>query len=139
MTCKNIANYPDWLDDISMARNQRIGKWGEKLAENFLTAHGMQVIDRNVYTPYGELDLVARQDDMIVFVEVKARTNMSFGYPETALNARKKAHLVDAASFYMQEHLELDANTGWRVDVIAIRGNPSIPNPEIEWFENAID
>jgi putative endonuclease len=136
MSFKNIPNSIDWLYDISMARNQRIGKWGEDLAENFLIAKGLLVIDRNVFTPYGELDIVARQDDTIVFVEVKARTSMSFGFPETALNARKKAHLVDAASYYMQQHLDLEGD--WRVDVIAIRGNPSNPTPEIEWFENAL-
>ncbi len=114
---------------------QRLGRQGEALAARHLQACGYAILARNARTPYGEIDLVARQGDVVVFVEVKTRRSDAFGLPEEAITARKRAHLLDSARFYLQQHPELPAN--WRVDVIAIRlcvGEP----PEVVHYENAI-
>jgi putative endonuclease len=105
-----------------------------------------------VRTPYGEIDLVACQDEELssfeavigerqkgfatIFVEVKTRSSRSFGLPEEAVTSRKQAHMLAAAQAYLQQHPELEGS--WRIDVIAIqRYDPSRP-PTILHFENAI-
>lgn len=91
---------------------------------------------RNVRTPYGEIDLIVKKDDEIVFVEVKTRSTSSYGFPEASITANKQQHLIDAAEFYFAEKaMNLEE---WRIDVIAIRGFPGGPPPEIIHFENAI-
>ncbi len=118
-----------------MTRQQTVGRWGEDLAAQYLQAHDCELIDRNVRTPYGEIDLIVRQGGVIVFVEVKARSSDAFGPPETAVTARKQVHLLQAAQAYLQAHNE---EGDWRVDVVAIRGRPGQPDVQIEWFENAV-
>jgi putative endonuclease len=118
------------------SRQQTIGRWGERLAEQLLLQQGYTILARNARTPYGELDLVARCPQGIVFVEVKTRTSSAFGLPENAITPRKRVHLLESAQHYLLEHPELDGD--WRVDVIAIQGKPSDPQPQIEWFENAL-
>jgi putative endonuclease len=116
-------------------RKQRVGRWGENLAAEFLEAKGWTILARNVRSPYGELDLVAQQGSITVFVEVKARTGMGFGLPEAAITALKRDHLLRAIQAYWQQK---DEEPAWRVDVIAIRGRPGAKDVEIEHFENAI-
>jgi len=118
-----------------------LGMWGEGLAADFLTEHGYSIVDRNVRTPYGEIDLVARQDfassSVIVMVEVKTRSSTKYGFPEQAVSHRKKEHLINSAEAYMQARPELGGN--WRIDVIAIQKIGSASRPSIEHFVNAVN
>lgn len=121
---------------------QRIGRWGEATAAEYLSKRGYDILGRNARTRYGEIDLLARAPEgMLVFVEVKTRTSRSFGYPEEAVDARKLGHLVSSAEAYLLEHPEMEAGpdgAGWRIDVIAIEGRPG-EEPDrvgIEHFEN---
>jgi putative endonuclease len=114
---------------------QRLGHWGETLAAKYLSQKGYAILERNARTPHGEIDLVAQQGNVIVFVEVKTRSSNLYGQPEEAITAAKKAHLLDAAATYLQTHPELDGD--WQIDVIAIRRKKNAP-PEIVHFENAI-
>jgi putative endonuclease len=116
-------------------RKQRIGRWGEDLAANFLGRQGYQILGRNLRTEYGEIDLLARRGGLTVFVEVKTRTSLTYGMPEEAITAKKKAHMQAAAEAYIQSHPELGGD--WRVDVISIYRQPSTA-PEIVHFENAL-
>jgi putative endonuclease len=116
-----------------MKHNQRIGKWGEDTATEYLTQHGYEIITRNARTPYGEIDIVARQGDIIIFVEVKTRTSNKMGLPEESITARKREHMLAAADHYAAEH-EIDH---WQIDVISIEGKPEA-QPKITYFENAI-
>ena len=130
---------------------KELGNWGENLAVDYLKERDYSIVDRNLRTPYGELDIIAlqrpiensnisyvKQDQtlMIVFVEVKTRASTAFGTPEESINAQKRRHLIDSAFYYMQSHPELDYD--WRIDVIAIRKMGNDPKPEITHFENAI-
>ena len=116
-----------------MNHNQRIGKWGEEIAAEFLTAHGREIVARNARTPYGEIDIIAKQGDAIIFVEVKTRTSDKMGLPEESINARKRQHMISAAEHYAAEH-EIDR---WQIDVISIEGKPGT-EPKVTYFENAI-
>lgn len=114
-----------------MKHNQRMGRWGEQAAAAYLLERGYQILARNVRTPYGEIDLVAEVDGLMVFVEVKARASRRFGLPEESLTLRKLKHMRAAAGHYAAEH-EIDT---WQCDAIAVEGIPGV-TPRIEHFEN---
>ncbi len=115
-----------------MARNQRVGNWGEAAASAYLSAHGYEIVNRNVRTPYGEIDLIARAEGFTIFVEVKARTSSSLGPPEIAITPRKQQHMLDSAAY----HAQANGIDHWRIDVVAVQkaGNRT----EITHFENAV-
>jgi putative endonuclease len=116
-----------------MSHNQRIGKWGEDTAVEHLTKRGYEIIARNARTPYGEIDILAQQGDVTIFVEVKTRTSNKMGLPEESITPRKREHMLAAADHYAAEH----AIDHWQIDVIAIEGKPG-SEPKITYFENAI-
>jgi putative endonuclease len=95
-----------------------LGEYGERLAERYLTEHGMAVVDRNWRCARGELDLVVRDGDCLVFCEVKTRRTVRFGSPVEAVHPRKAARLRRLASAWLQEHRERPARI--RIDVIGI-------------------
>jgi putative endonuclease len=111
-----------------------IGKWGEDYACQYLTVNGLQLIDRNVRTPYGEIDLVMEMTGITVFVEVKTRSNKESGYPEDSVTEDKMDHMNECAQWFMDDHKNND--DPWRVDVVAVIGQPKKGIPQIEWFQN---
>jgi putative endonuclease len=117
-------------------KRQTLGRWGEALAAEYLTKKGYMVIERNLHTPYGEIDLIAKTEDMILFVEVKTRSGDQYGFPEEAITSNKRTHLIAAAQAYLQDNSQLDMD--WRIDVIANRKLKASETPEIIHFENGI-
>lgn len=115
---------------------QALGRWGEAQAAEYLGRQGYLVLERNVRTAYGEIDLVARQGAVLVFVEVKTRSSTAFGLPEASVTPRKQAHMLAAAQAYLQAHPDLQGD--WRVDVVAIQRRRGGQIPEIAHFENAL-
>ena len=125
---------------------QSFGKWGEEYAVKYLSEKGYTILARNVHTPYGEVDIIARQtssspeekmwegDPVIVFVEVKTRSSKKFGLPEEAITTRKQEHLLNAAQFYLMENPQIEGD--WRVDVIAIQRPAERNEPLLTHFEN---
>jgi len=116
-----------------MKHNQRIGKWGEDAVAAYLAERGYAIITRNARTPYGEIDLIAKQDDITIFVEVKSRTSLKMGLPEESVTVRKQAHMLACAQYYAAEN----AIDHWQIDVIAVEGKVGL-EPKITHFENAI-
>lgn len=84
-----------------MNRAQR-GRAGEEAAAALLEAHGYRIVGRNVRLPGGEIDIIARDGDTVVFVEVKARASASFGSAVGAVDARKRATLRACANDWLQ-------------------------------------
>jgi putative endonuclease len=121
---------------MKAGHRQDLGHRGESLAAKFLENKGYTVKKRNYRTPYGEIDLVVQREDVVVFVEVKARASQSLGPPEISITPRKAEHMHSAAAYYIQQHPEL--NNDWRIDVIAIQIRPDDPAPLIDHFENAL-
>jgi len=115
-------------------QKQALGQWGEEQAARYLTDKGYAIVARNVRSEYGELDLIARQGGLLIFVEVKARSSARFGFPEESVGSAKQQHILEAALHYLQEHPEFDGD--WRVDVIALRRRGDA-EPELRHFENA--
>lgn len=116
-----------------MKHNQRVGRWGEERAAAYLSQRGYEVLSRNARTPYGEIDIIARQSDITVFIEVKTLTSSKNFYPEQNVTARKREHMLACAECYAAEH----AIDHWQIDVIAVEGKQGL-EPKITHFENAI-
>ncbi len=95
-----------------------LGEYGERLAERYLRDRGLAVVDRNWRCARGEIDLVARDGDCLVFCEVKTRRTARFGAPVEAVNWRKATRLRRLASAWLQVHDEHPARI--RIDVIGI-------------------
>lgn len=94
------------------------GKLGEDVAVAFLKRNGYEIIERNYYHQHGEIDIVAREGKVLVFVEVKARRSTAFGRPEESVTPKKQELLRRTAEGYM-----LDRNIGeaeCRFDVVAV-------------------
>ncbi len=113
-----------------------LGRRGEAIAAQSLEADGYILLARNWRTPYGEIDLVARHGEVIVFVEVKTRSSESLGPPEIAITRRKAQHMHDAAEYYIQQHPEL--TNDWRIDLITIQLKAGNDAPVIDKFENIL-
>jgi putative endonuclease len=98
--------------------NQSFGKEGEQAAEKFLLGQGYKILARNFRTRFGEIDIIAKDGDCLVFAEVKARSGSGYGLPEEAVTAAKQRHLIAASQIYLSQkkmHHFL-----WRIDVLAL-------------------
>jgi putative endonuclease len=113
-----------------------IGRQGESIAADFLEAKGYTILARNWRSPYGEIDLIASQDNAVAFVEVKTRTTKSLGPPEISITHTKGGHMHDTAEYYIQQHPEM--SNDWRIDVITIQIRYGNNPPLIDHFENVI-
>ena len=117
---------------------QIFGRQGETDAADYALRHGYALIRRNYRTPYGEIDLILRSPEgELVFVEVKARSDTYFGYPERAVDQRKRRHIIRSAYHYLVENYPDDEDLVWRIDIIAIvyqKDQKTIR--DFNWYEN---
>jgi putative endonuclease len=79
-----------------------LGKWGEVQARSFLLANGYKILTTHYQIKLGEIDIIAQDGDVIVFVEVKTRRNREFGTPAEAVNHRKQRKIIMTALYYLQ-------------------------------------
>jgi len=127
------------MSDHGSDPRRRLGRWGENVAALHLEGEGLTLVERNWRCRDGEIDLVARDGETYVFVEVKTRRGREFGAPEEALTAHKARKLMQLGQLYMAEH-ELD-DINWRIDLVAIELDGSglmlrcdhIPNAVLGW------
>jgi putative endonuclease len=119
-----------------MMKRRETGMMGENLACEFLGKNGYEIIERNFRCPGGEVDIVARQHDTLVFVEVRTKSSQQFGTPEESITPTKMEHLRNAAAYYWQSRNNLPES--WRIDVIAIEMNRRGQVLRIELIENAV-
>ena len=103
-----------------------LGRRAEDEAARFLEARGLRVVGRAFRTRAGEIDLVARDGEVLVFVEVKARTSLSWGRPAEAVGWRKRARLERAARFFLLRHA-LHPEPPCRFDVVEVLARPGEP------------
>ena len=112
---------------------QKLGKTGENLAAQFLQRKGYQILERNYRKYRGEIDLIARDGNCLVFVEVKTARSREFGHPVLKVDRRKREQLGKIAMAYYQEHELEDQESRFDVVTVVFRGGKA----EIEHFENA--
>ena len=112
------------------------GKVAEAIACDHLENNGLQLIDKNFNSRYGEIDLIMRHKDSLVFVEVRYRKNLDYGGALASVTPTKQQKIIKTALYYMQKQgREFNA----RFDVIAITGamGTSSQPLRIEWIQNA--
>ncbi len=97
---------------------KKLGSRGEKIAAKFLRKQGYQIIEKNYRSRLGEIDIVAKEDESIVFVEVKTRRSTDFGLPEEALSYDKRRRLSKLALGYLAHRRIKDTNC--RFDMVSI-------------------
>jgi len=116
---------------------QEVGKLGEKAARKFLKKRGYRIRETGFRCPHGEIDIVARQKDCLVFVEVRTKSSLGFGSPEESITQAKKKKLIASALTYTSTHQKLPSL--WRIDVVAIELDDRGKTRRIELIENAIE
>jgi putative endonuclease len=94
-----------------------LGKEGEDFAVSFCRKNGYRILEKNYKTVFGEIDIIAKDGDSLVFIEVKTRADDTFGYPFEAVNARKREKIRKVALCFMKKfRQEVPA----RFDVLSI-------------------
>lgn len=119
-----------------MGYKQRIGKFGEKLAKDFLIKHGYKIIGINIKISYQEVDIVAKKNKTIIFIEVKTRTSLSLGSADMALTDTKMENLKKVLENYIYEK-KLDENF-IRLDLISIDINRLKKLAKIKHYKDII-
>ncbi|CAO1652560.1 YraN family protein [Salinibacterium sp. NSLL150] len=101
-----------------MAAKDELGAHGETLAADHLISSGLEILDRNWRCSQGELDIVARERDELVFVEVKTRSSVLFGHPFESITATKLARLRRLAAAWCDDHP--GSGSSVRIDAVAV-------------------
>lgn len=101
--------------------NRDFGAYGEEIAVSFLMEQGYEIIEQNFRTRFGEIDIIASEDDTLVFIEVKTRHSKRFGEPITALTTKKIRQVIQMSQAYMLlNNQEIRQYKRIRVDAIGI-------------------
>jgi putative endonuclease len=114
--------------------SQKIGSAAEKRACAYLLSQGLQWIESNYHCRWGEIDLIMREKDFLVFIEVRARTSAAFGGALASVTYHKQQKLIQTATHYLLEK-KLYNNQPARFDILAFEGVAS----RIDWIKNAFE
>ena len=114
---------------------QKFGKQGEALAVRRLKKAGYKIIETNYRTRLGEIDIIAKDKDTIVFIEVKTRTSVHFGSPKWAVTPKKQKKISMVALYYLKATNQSAVRA--RFDVVTIISNRD--KPQVEIIKNAFD
>jgi len=113
----------------------RLGRAAEDVAARFLISRGLQVLQRNFRRRLGEIDLVARDADVLVIVEVRTRSTEQYGGAAASISARKRARIVRATHLLLQRHHEY-ARLPARFDVVIVF-DALARSPRVQWIKHA--
>ncbi len=116
-------------------QRQQLGKQGEALAAWYLKGCGYRILEQNYRNRLGEIDIIAKERGVLVFVEVKARRDGRYGPPKAAVTPKKQEALSKAALAYLKETGQMQNRA--RFDVVSIR--MSAMPPKIELVRNAFE
>ena len=116
-------------------RQQKLGETGEALAARNLKKAGYKIIETNYRTRLGEIDIIAKEDDTIVFVEVKSRRSVHFGNPKQAVTLQKQKKISMVALYYLKATGQITARA--RFDVVTVISNRD--RPQVEIIKNAFE
>ncbi len=115
-----------------MAQNKRsVGSSYEKIAGAYLEKMGYEIVEYNFYSHAGEIDIIARHNGYLVFIEVKYRKNLKKGHPLESVSRQKQKAISECALYYMKKHRQFDVPV--RFDVVGILGE------EISLIQNAFE
>ncbi len=109
---------------------RKIGEQQETNVCKYLESQGMVVLERNFRSRIGEIDIIAKEHEYLVFIEVKYRSSSASGFPEEAVDFKKQSKIIQVAKFYLYRH-GISEGKPIRFDVVAIIGN------QMKWYKNA--
>lgn len=116
--------------------SQELGFLAENIAARYLEGGGYEVIDKNYRKPWGEIDIIARKDGAVIFVEVKASGHKAEGLdPEVRVDWKKMAKIKRVAAFYLENEFG-DMEREWQIDIISVTFNGVEKTAKIKHFKN---
>ena|SRR3989338_3331021 len=122
---------------------KKLGYFGENLAARYLESRGYKILFRNYQKPWGEIDLIAEKEGVVVFCEVKTSNSFSSSdrelenvfNPEVRVNSKKMSHIVRTADIFMNGNKQYHGKE-WRVDIVSILLNKLDKKASIKHFKN---
>lgn len=123
-----------------MHKRQEFGALAEQATSVFLEKQGYEILDRNYRKPWGEIDIIARKDGVIVFIEVKANAEYSHESfaPQVRADRTKLRKVIKSAMLYLEFELK-DLESEWRVDIIAVTAHTYANKAHITHFKNVAE
>lgn len=112
-----------------MAAHNELGKWGEDCAVEYLQRRGYTIVARDWKSGHRDIDIIAMDEETVVFVEVKTRRNRDYVNPEEAVDYHKRRNLQGAINHYVKYY---HVNNDIRFDIITVVGTQDDASPEIE-------
>jgi putative endonuclease len=116
-------------------QKQLIGQRAENIAADFLRDQGLEILERNYLRRLGELDIIARERDVLVIAEVRTRGTDRYGGAAASVDPRKQLRLIRATSQLLQQRRDL-SHLAVRFDVVAVSGIDGL-SPRIDWIRHA--
>ena len=116
-------------------KNQQLGKFGEESAIDFLKNNGYKILATNYRTRLGEIDIVAKDEGTICFIEVKTRLSDRFGLPQEALTRFKQRQIAKTALHFLKDNSLLEKKA--RFDVVSVMARDQAPS--IDLIKNAFE
>ena len=114
---------------------QRIGQRAEDIAADFLRAQGLEILERNYRRRLGELDIIARDGDVLIVAEVRTRASDRYGGAAASVTGRKQQRLVRAAAQLLQQRRDF-SHLRVRFDVLAV-SRADAGSPKVQWLQHA--
>jgi len=122
---------------VMTTKYQQFGEKSESVTVDFLKKQGYRIIELNYRTKLGEIDIIAKQEKTLVFIEVKARKSSRFGRPELAVTPKKQRKISMVALYYLKSTKQGNAKA--RFDVVAINSAKAKESPNIKIIKNAFE
>lgn len=121
---------------MSLDRRE-LGAAAEEIAAAYLAAHGAEILERNYRRRLGELDVIAREGDTLLIIEVRTRSTSAYGGAAASVDVRKRRRIVRAAQQLLQRRGEL-GRLAVRFDVVVV-SNVKTAQPTVDWIRHAFD
>ena len=122
-----------------MSDTKRFGQWGEEIAAKYLIDRGYNILHRNYRNAIGEIDIIAKKDGVLVFVEVKTRDSIHANYflAEQSITPHKQAKLRALCEIYINKHKYKD-DQEWQIDVMSVSIDKSTKRARINHIKHAV-
>jgi putative endonuclease len=118
--------------------SKELGRFGEKIAQNYLKNKGYKILARNFKRKWGEIDIVAKRGKKIIFFEVKTILERKGFFPEDEIDQKKKRQLIKIAQIYLSEN-KIPLNSPWQIDIVAVKISLDFQKAKIRHYKNAIE
>ena len=118
--------------------SKRVGRQGEDIASQVIQGRcKMKIVEKNFRARMGEIDIIARDHNTLVFIEVKSRVTLNAGFPEESVTENKQKKIRNVALYYLISHGYNPYDVNFRFDVISITFLDGFSHPSIKYFKNA--